>query len=317
MKLFRAENYYDFPKPLRKNKYPFIICMIGLSVISFFLFFVNTIIQSILLAFKKFVGYAENGEDIYEWSVYNFKLIFRELSDSNSEAGTSLLLSLKNTLLIYVFGNAVTFPLGCFISYYLWKEMKGYTFYRVIFYLPGVISSVVMVIIYRNIIAPNGLIGYFSIQFTGHTVAPFLSQNSTAIWFVLLYTTWMGFAGQYLLLTAAMLRIPTEVVEAAKLDGIKPLCEFFRICVPMIWPTLYIILLQKITAILEADGPILLLTGGLYDTSTLGFWSYKQVFLGHSYEYPAAVGIVMTLVIAPIAIAAKYFMSKVNKDVDY
>ena len=95
MRLFKAENYYDYPKPLRKNKYPFIICMIGLSVLSFFVFFVNTNIQSILLAFKKFVGYAVNGTDIYEWSLYNFKLLFRELSDSESSAGTSLLLSLK------------------------------------------------------------------------------------------------------------------------------------------------------------------------------------------------------------------------------
>ena len=92
MKFFNADKYYDFPKPLQKNKYPFIICMIGISVISFFLFFVNTNIQSILLAFKKFIGYAEDGTDIYEWSIYNFKLLFRELSDSESAAGTSLLL---------------------------------------------------------------------------------------------------------------------------------------------------------------------------------------------------------------------------------
>lgn len=317
MKLFNPERYYDYPKPLRKNKYPFIICMIGLSVVSFFLFFVNTNIQSILLAFKRFEGYAEDGTDIYKWSLYNFKLLFRELSDSESTAGTSLLLSLKNTLLIYFVGNGITFPLGCFISYYLWKKMTGYTFFRVIFFLPGILSSVIMVIIYRNIIAPNGLISYYFIQTTGKAIPPFLSQNDTAIWFVLIYTIWIGFSGQYLLMTAAMHRIPEEVVEAAKLDGVKPLGEFFHICVPLIWPTLYIILLEKITGILSADGPILLLTGGLYNTSTLGFWSYKQVFLGHSYEYPAAVGIMMTLVMTPIAITAKYFMSRVNKDVDY
>ena len=204
-----------------------------------------------------------------------------------------------------------------FISYYFWKKMRGYRFFRVVLYLPHIISSVVMVILYKNIIAPNGLIGAISIKLTGETVPPWLYQDGSAIWAVWIYNTWMGFGGDFLLLTAALTRIPEEVIESAQLDGITPFKEYFKICIPLIWPTLHIILLQKIAAILAADGPILLLTNGNNNTYTLGFWSYMQVIVGHSYEFPSAVGILMTAAVAPIAITSRKLLSKVYQDVEY
>ncbi len=316
MALFNMEKYNDFPKPLRKNKYLFIILMLSLSIISFAVFYVGINLQSILLAFRKFMGYNADGTEKYVWSLDNFRQIFEELGGEGSSS-TQLLTALKNTLLIFVCGNSVTIPMAFFASYYLWKKTIGYKAFRVVFYLPQIMSSVVMVIIYRNIIAPNGLFSYFSVQWTGEALPPLLSQDSTAIWFVWIYTLWIGFAGSYLLLTAALHRIPMEIIESAQLDGITPLREYFQICIPLIWPTLHIIILQKIAGLLSADGPILLLTNGLYKTYTLGFWSYMQVVVGHSYEFPAAVGIMMTLVVAPIAIIARKLLSGVYKDVDY
>ena len=76
-------------------------------------------------------------------------------------------------------------------------------------------------------------------------------------------------------------------------------------------------ILEKIAGLLSGDGPILLLTGGDYDTITLGYWSYKQVILGNQYEYPAAVGVVMTLVVAPIAILSKNLLGRVYSDVEF
>lgn len=314
MKFF--ERYNDYPKPLRKGKYPFIICMIALSVFSFAVFYVGINLQSILLAFKRFEGFAADGSEIYSWTTENFANIFKELAGEGNSS-TQLLQAFKNTLLLYVCGNAFTFPMAWFISYYLWKKMRGYKFFRIIFYLPHIISSVVMVILYRNIIAPNGLLGALSIKLTGETVPPWLYQDNTAIWMVFIYNTWVGFAGEFLLLTAALTRIPDDIVESAKLDGITPFKEFFKICIPLIWPTLYIIILQKIAGILAADGPILLLTNGNNRTYTLGFWSYMQVIVGHSYEFPSAVGLLMTAIVAPIAITARKLLSRVYRDVEY
>ena len=272
MKFFDMSKYNDSPKPLRKGKYPFIICMLSLSIISFAVFYLGVNIQSILLAFKKFTGYATDGSEIYVWSWDNFRNIFLELSGGGTSS-TQLLQAFKNSLFLFFAGNGVTIPTGCFISYYLWKKMRGYSFFRVIFYLPVILSSVVMVIMFRSFIAPNGFLGAINIAIKGEPVPPWLSQEGSAMWCVFAYNTWVGFGGMYLLLTAALHRIPADVIESAQLDGITPAKEFFKICVPLVWPTLSIILLQKVASLLAADGPILLLTNGNYGTYTLGFWS--------------------------------------------
>lgn len=309
--------YDDLPKPLRKNKYKFILLMLIPSVLSFAVFYVAVNFQSIALAFRQFTGYDAAGHETYIWTWKNFSRIFQEISDPSGTSGTQLLQAVKNTLLLYFCGNAITIPMACFISYMLFKKMLGTKFFRVVFYLPSILSTVVMVIVFKNIVAPNGFISEIAIMFTGEALPPLLAQDSTAIWMVFIYNTWVGFAGPYLLLTAALTRIPTEILESARLDGASAVKEYFKICIPLIWPTLYIILIQKIASILSADGPILLLTNGLYKTYTVGFWSFNQVIRNHSYEFPAAVGILMTLVVAPIAILARNLLSKVYKDVDF
>ena len=81
----------------------------------------------------------------------------------------------------------------------------------------------------------------------------------------------------------------------------------------MIFPTVQILILQKVTGLLSADGPILLLTGGGADTYTIGFWFYSQVILSHSYEYPSAIGLAMTAVVAPLALLIRWWTNKIQK----
>lgn len=316
MKLLDMRKYDDYPKGLRKNKYKFVFCMLIVSIISFLLFYVYVNIQSILLAFKEFVDYADDGSEIYKWSFQNFSTIFKELFEDGATS-TSLLLAFRNTLLLFFFGNLISFPMGCLVSYYLWKKIVGYKFFRSAFYIPSVLSSVVMVMIYKNLVAPNGLISTINILFTGEPIPSLLQQDSTAIWMVLLYNLWTGFTGSYILLTAALMRIPEEIIDSACLDGATPLVEYFKICIPLCWPTLYIILIEKIAGVLGADGPILLMTNGAHNTMTLGFWSYKAVFVNGSYEYASAVGLLMTCIIAPIAITSKNLLGRLYQDVEF
>ncbi len=319
MKFLDMRKYDDYPKALRKHKYLCIVSMLCLSVLSFAVFYVGINFQSIMLAFK--VHVKDNPMDIghYEWSFDQFRNVWQALTDPTSSE--KLLMALKNTLFLFVMGNAVTLPMGCFISYYLWKKMYGSKIFRVLFYVPQIISSVVTVIIFQNFVDPSGVISTIVFRMTGTAMKPYLQMYGTSIWMIWIYNTWIGFSGAYLLLTAALSRIPNEIIESAQLDGISPLKEFFKICVPLIWPTLQIILLQKVAGILSADGPILLLTNGNYDTYTLGFWSYMQVYGQGSGEntmcFSAAVGLCMTAVVAPLALFVKYITGKVNNDITY
>ena len=298
------ERYHDYPKPLRKGKYFFVFCMLILSVISWAVFYVGVNFDSITMAFKEFVGYGENNESIYRWSFANFRRFWSEMT-YQGYAVTSFKSALKNTLFLFFMGNLVTIPTTYLISYYLYKKMPGTQSFMWILYLPSILSTVVMVTIFKNIVEVNGLVSAISIKLGHGAVTNLLTSDEYAKWMVWTYNTWIGFPGAYVLVTAAMRQIPEDVIESAKLDGVNPWSEFWKIILPMIWPTVQILLLQKVTGLLSADGPILLLTGGEYDTYTIGYWFYDQVILSHSYEYPSAIGLIMTAVVAPLALITK------------
>ena len=311
IKLF--EKYNDYPKPLRTGKYRFIFVMIIPSVIAWLVFYVAVNLQSILLAFQQFVGYGPDGmTEIYTWGFGNFKKLFEELTTSAYTSG-QFKGDLRNTLFLFFTGNLIVFPLEFFISYYLYKQFPLHKQFVWTLYLPHILSTVVMVTIFKNIVSANGLINAISQSLGGEPVATLLTSPATAKWMVFTYNTWVGFAGSYILVTAAMRRIPNELIEAAMLDGVNKRQEFFSVMLPQIFPTVQVLILLKVTGLLSADGPILLLTGGSADTYTIGFWFYNQVILSHSFEYPSAIGLVMTAVVAPLALLIKRLTNKVAK----
>ena len=319
------KKYEDFPKPLRRNKYKFIFCMLILSIVSWAVFYVYKNLSSFTMAFQILEGYGEGGKEIYRWGFDNFVKFWTEMTTVDKTM-TSFKNALMNTLFLYVAGNVLAIPLEYLTSYYLYKKITGYKVFRNVFYLPNILSAVVMTTIFKNIVAADGLISHLYLsmnpgitpaELTSHWVTKLLSTKQYAKWTVLLYLEWVGLPGSYIVLTAAMNRIPTSVTESAKLDGVSAWGEFRNIVIPMIWPTIYILILSKITGILSADGPILLLTNGAHDTYTIGFWFYSQIIVSHSFEYPSAIGLIMTAVVAPISIIARKLLDKVYADVEY
>lgn len=306
------ERYHEYPKPLRKGKYIFVFSMLILCIVNWFVFYVMVNIDSILMAFKEFVGYGEDYKEIYVWSFNNFKQFWKEMTYTGW-ASQSFKAALKNTLFLFFFGNGVAIPMTFFVSYYMYKKMPGTSSFVWICYLPSILSSVVLVTIFKNMIEANGLISSISIAMGKGALTDLLLSEKTAKWMLLIYICWTGFPGSYVIVTAAMRRIPEEIIESAKLDGVNPATEFCYIIFPMIWPTVQIILLQKVAGILSADGPVLLLTGGKADTYTIGYWYYDQVILSHSYEYPSAVGLILTCVVAPLALTVKALTNKIEQ----
>ena len=70
-------------------------------------------------------------------------------------------------------------------------------------------------------------------------------------------------------------------MEAAKIDGVSPLCELTAFILPLIWPTLSTMLIFQLTSFFTASGPILLFQpNGDYQTMTISFWIFKQVYGG-------------------------------------
>lgn len=212
-------------------------------------------------------------------------------------------------------------PVSFIVAYFLYKKIWGYKFFRVVFFLPSIISAVLFVTIYKELIEYGGPLDMFLSLF-GVRVPPLLTDDATATGTIIAYTVWTGLGVNMLLYQSAMSRVPKEVMEAAALDGVPWYRELTQIVLPMVWPTLSTTLILLITSIFNSTGPILLFAGAGVEvdnpaTMTLSFWIYRQTQKGVDLNYPAAVGMFFTFVSVPIVFVTRWLLNKLDPKVTY
>jgi len=286
----------------------FIIGMIIVPIINLLVFYVGVNFESILMAFRQ----TKKGEVIY--SLKNFEMLF----DSFGMMDSVMSEALKNTLLFYFYGLIIETPIILLLSYFLYKKIAGYKVFRIIFFLPSIISGIVMAMLYRYLLSVDGPVAMLLEKILGLSTPPeILADSRYAIWACVFYSTWAGVGTSMLYYTSAMSRIPPEVLEAAKLDGVGWLREWWQIIIPLIWPTLSTLLLLGVSGLFTASGPILLLTKGAYKTNTISFWMYMQVLNQSNLEYASAVGLFYTMLSIPVVLFARWILKKFDSEVEY
>ena len=148
-------------------------------------------------------------------------------------------------------------------------------------------------------------------------VPDFLTEKEYAMKTVFIYMFFTNFAGNMVLFSGAMNRIPKEMLESAEIDGVGMWRELVQFVIPCMWPTLSTIIILSITSLFTASGPILLLTKGAGDTTTISYWIFEQVKFIGSYNIPAALGLVFTAIGFPLVLVVRKVLGRLQEDVEY
>ena len=184
--------------------------------------------------------------------------------------------------------------------------------------LPSIISAVVYVTVYVNVLNFDGPIYLIVKKLFGYEIPSLLTDSKTATPTIIIYTLWTGFGTSIILFQSAMSRLPQEIIECGQLDGISWVREMLQIVTPMIWPTVYTMLILQITGIFSGGGPILLFgTNGGNKTMTLSFFIFRAVYDNAGTELPAAVGVFFTLFSFPLVLIVRWLLGKVDPGVEY
>lgn len=303
--------YSKYSRKIRRNvkikRDLFILALMIIPVLNYLVFFVYVNARSIAMAFQMTTSQGTI------WTFDNFTRFFREVQIPELDISVAI----KNNFLLFIEGTVIGTPLCLLLSYFLYKRIKGYRIFRVIFFLPSIISGVVLVGLYKNIFATNGPVNeILSIIFQRQISIEWMVDDNITMYCILFFCLWSGFGGGMILYTGAMNRIPKDVLEYAKLDGCSSFRELVQIIIPMIWPTLSTQLLFSISGIFVASGPILLFTKGQFKTMTLGYFILEQVE-GGSYEYPSAIGLFFTLISIPIVLITRKIFNSTIEDIQY
>ena len=292
---------------MKRRETIFLVCILALPVLNWIVFWLSVNVSSFVLAFQDNTG---------EWSLINFTLFWDQLT---SPYGDTVGMAILNTLKYFAVNLLLVFPLTLVMSYFIYKRVAGYRVFRVIFFLPAIISGIVLVSVYSNMISPTGPIGAL-LEAMGVQMPEegYLLNPDTATPAILLYCVWTGFTTNLIIISSAMSRIPVEVLESARLDGCSSFKELIFLILPMIWSSVSTLVIFILTGIFNASGPILLFhPDGGYNTMTLSFWIYQQVYGGGTYGgtgnygLVSCAGLIFTCVGVPFILLVRRLIEKI------
>jgi multiple sugar transport system permease protein len=210
----------------------------------------------------------------------------------------------RNTVVYVVFAVPLTIGLGLLAALALNQGVvRLRNVFRVGFFLPYVTSIVAIAVVWRLILGTdaglvNGILESFGIEGPG-----WLTDQRYALWSMILMTTWRGLGLQMIIFLAGLQAIPTQLYEAAALDGAGRWQRFRYVTLPMLRPTLlFSAVIASIGLMLFFEEPYVMTQGGPLD-STLSVYmhAYNQFAFGN-YAYTAAISYIIFLATALLAL---------------
>ena len=303
----------------RVHEILFIIFMLGIPIVHFFVFNFGIHIKTIIMTFQTRDEYI-NDYVFRSDLLGNYREIVKAFFAKNGGLGVAL----KNSVMLFILNDFILLPASLIMSFLFYKKMRLENFFRVVFYFPSIISVVVLIMVYRFMFDSTiGVVDTLLIKIGLEKLIPefgWLGTQKTAWRMVLGYCIWSGLGGNIVLYSGAMARIPHEVLESAKLDGVGFWGELWKIIFPLIGTTFATTLLLGVQVIFTYFLPVMLLTNGGPNNSTMVLPLYvtKLVTTGAGdLSGSATLGIFIALLGTPIIVTSRIVLDKLLPSYQY
>lgn len=237
------------------------------------------------------------GSSFFEWKaggVFNFVGLDNYINAFTNDP--RMITALKNTVIWVLMQSTIHVGIGTIIAFMLARKMRGWKMLRTIYMFPNVVSAAALGVIFLNVFNPKyGLINSFISQITGNDFVKnwFFDQNSA---FITVTWSWLLYTGMIIIIVlAALLAIPEDVMEAARIDGATEMQLNLQVKLPLIRTTLGTCVIVAATSMLREFELIYLTTqGGPGDlTINLPLYLYKTSMTDNNYGYANMMGVVL------------------------
>jgi alpha-glucoside transport system permease protein len=215
-----------------------------------------------------------------------------------------MLESFKNNIIWLIVGTAACVILGLLIAV-LADRSRFENIAKALIFLPMAISFVGAGVIWRFIYAyappgqPQiGLLNAFVNAFGGDTHS-WLTEPSNN-YFLIAVLVWIQTGFAMVIFSAALKGVPTDLLEAARLDGASEIQSFFRVIIPYIQGTIITVTTTIAIFTLKIFDVVRVMTGGQYGTEVVATQFYRQYFTSRNFGYGAAIAIVLFIAVLPV-----------------
>jgi ABC-type sugar transport system permease subunit len=201
----------------------------------------------------------------------------------------------NNAMMILAIPVAILLPLG--VAFLINSHVRGWRFFRSVFFLPTAVSWVVIGYISVRFFADQGILqSLLDNTGLGFLHPNLLSHERSALVAVMITFVWSMFGTNLIIFLAGMATIDQEIYDAARVDGAGSLTVMFRITFPLLKRFVqFTFIISLITAFSALFSLIYVMTGGGpgYGTTTLEFYSYQQAFSAGDFSVGATAGVVL------------------------
>lgn len=276
----------------KKGRSRFIFCCLAPAVILFAIFMLIPTIDVFRMSLYKWGGYTAEKTFV---GLDNFKILLQ--SDKFYQA-------FQNSVLLIVIVAIVTFGMAIIFAAILTREkLKGQTFFRVVFYIPNILSVVVISAIFSAIYDPNqGLLNSFLNLFRGQNGVDnpilWLGSQDLVIYSIIIAMVWQAIGYYMVMYMASMANIPDSLYESASLEGAGRIKQFFSITLPLIWTNIRTTLTFFVISTINMSFLMVkAMTNGGPDGASNVFLSYmyQEAYTNSSYGYGMAIGVAVFL----------------------
>ncbi len=220
--------------------------------------------------------------------------------------------AIYNTLKFLLLHIPLQLAVSLFLAYLLNQKIRAAAFFRASFFMPVIVSGVVVTILWQQLLGLDA--GLVNRAFTslGMNKVGWLVNPDVAIYSIAVMATWKNVGLYVILFLVGLQTVPPQYYEAAKMEGASRWQQFYHITLPMINPTIFmVVILSTIGGFNLFIEPYIMTGGGpLNTTLSAVLYIYKQAFQYYNMGYSATLGFFYAIMIMSVVVLQKKFIEK-------
>jgi len=232
----------------------------------------------------------------------NYEDVIEDLENPRSPTRKAF----ENTAIYIGLGVPIQLVLALIIALMLNEIRYMSNFYRLLFFLPFVTSTIAVSWVFRILYERQGIINTFLDAFS-LPAQPFLRSPDQALYSILVVVVWQGLGFAVIIFLAGIKQIPFQYYEAARIDGANRWQTFWRITLPLLNPYIVFLIVLQSISFLRMFAPVFAMTvqgsgGPLNSTTTVVLRVVREAFDSNNYGYAASLTVILFAIILLVTI---------------
>lgn len=205
---------------------------------------------------------------------------------------------LANTFLYLFIAVPILAIIPLFLAILINQKIKGITLYKILIYLPVIVSIVVAAIAFKWLYADQGILN-FLIGKMGFAPIGWLTDTRFALISVIIVTIWKGIGYYMMIYLAGLMSVPKELYEACEIDGASAWRKHLTVTIPHIMPTIALVSTISAISAMKVFAEIYVMTKGgpLNSSKTIVYYIYERAFENLDLGYASAMAVVLLVIV--------------------